>query len=366
MTAPTAAGSVRADPFPSTTVRPRIAPAGPPKEPRMMRAIRPSGDASPARAASRLSWLLLAPALLATLVAGLTSCSIKKMAVKSVANSLTSGPDVFSTDEDPQLVRDAIPFGLKTMESLLEVVPRHRGLLLSLCRGFTQYGAAFVQSDADEVETLDYTKASAMRDRALKLFLRARNYGLRGLELDHRGITQRLKLIPDSAAREIKVKELPMLYWTAASWGSAINLGKDRAELLADLGAVRALMDRGLTLDEGYDGGAFHEALIILEALPETMGGSPQRAREHFERAVALSKGERASPYVTLAQSVSVLTQNRVEFRELLAKALAVDPDRDPNQRLATLILQQRARQLLKREDTLFIESDDSKPEDSR
>jgi tetratricopeptide (TPR) repeat protein len=332
----------------------------------MMRAIRLAGDATPTRATSRLPAFFLGAVLLAALAAGLTSCSIKKMAVKSVANSLTSGPDVFGTDEDPQLIRDAIPFGLKTMESLLETVPRHRGLLLSLCRGFTQYGAAFVQSDADDIEATDYGKATEMRDRALKMFLRARNYGLRGLELDHKGIALRLKLMPDSAAREITVKELPMLYWTAASWGSAINLGKDRAELLADLGAVRALMDRGLALNEGYDGGAFHEALIILESLPEAMGGSPKRARAHFERAVALSKGERASPYVTLAQSVSIQTQNRTEFRELLAKALAVDPDRDPNQRLATLILQQRARQLLKREELLFIESDEAKPEDSK
>jgi predicted anti-sigma-YlaC factor YlaD len=329
----------------------------------MTRAIRSSGDACrPARPPR----YLLALTLLAALLTTVSSCSIKKFAVKSIANSLTSGPDVFSSDEDPQLVRDAIPFGLKTMESLLEVVPRHRGLLLSLCRGFTQYGVAFVQSDADEVEPLDYAKASTMRDRALKLFLRAHNYGLRGLELNHRGITQRLQLMPDSAAREVTVKELPMLYWTAAAWGSAINLGKDRAELLADLGAVRALMERGLKLEEGYDGGAFHEAMIILEALPEAMGGSAERARQHFQRAVELSKGLKASPYVTLAQSVSVLTQNRSEFRELLEKALAVDPDHDPSQRLATLVLQQQARQLLKREDALFLESDDAKPEDSR
>jgi hypothetical protein len=155
-----------------------------------------------------------------------------------------------------------------------------------------------------------------------------------------------------------------MLYWTAAAWGSAINLGKDRAELLADLGAVRALMERGLTLDETYDGGAFHEAMIILEALPKEMGGSPERAREHFQRAVALSKGFKASPYVTLAQSVSVMTQNRTEFRELLEKALAVDPERDPSQRLATLVVQQQARQLLKRADDLFLESESDNPKE--
>jgi tetratricopeptide (TPR) repeat protein len=192
------------------------------------------------------------------------------------------------------------------------------------------------------------------------MFIRARNYGLRGLELDHKGITQRLSLMPDSAAREIKKKELPMLFWTAAAWGSAINLGKDRADMLADLGTVRALMQRGLTLDESYDGGAFHEAFVLLEALPPEMGGSPERARQHFERAVELSHGQKASPYITLAQSVSVMTQNRKEFRELLDKALAVDPDHDPSRRLETLVLQQRARTLLKHEDDLFIESDDN------
>ena len=343
--------------------------------PRMIRAAAPLGVHSRAIASRArvgpgllLTALIGRPivtALLALLLAATTSCSIKKMAVNSVANSITSGPDVYGTDDDPELVRDAVPFGLKTMESLLQTVPRHRGLLLGLCRGFTQYGAGFVQSDADEVEGQDYAKASAMRDRALKLFLRARNYGLRGLELDHRGISRRLQLLPDSAAREIRLKELPTLYWTAAAWGSAINLGKDRAELLADLGAVRALMERGLVLDETYDGGAFHEAMIILEALPKDVGGSPERAREHFRRAVELSKGGKASPYVTLAQSVSVLTQNRTEFRELLEQALAVDPSRDPNQRLATLVLQHQARQLLKREDDLFIPSPDAK-EDPR
>src|SRR6185436_8661798 len=117
--------------------------------------------------------------------------------------------------------------------------------------------------------------------------------------LDHKGIAQRLSLMPDSAVREIQKKELPMLFWTAAAWGSAINLGKDRADLLADLGTVRAMMERGLALDEKYDGGAFHEAMIILEALPKEMGGSPERARAHFHRAVQLSNGRKASPYVT-------------------------------------------------------------------
>src|SRR5262245_47593517 len=86
---------------------------------------------------------------------GIAGCSIKKFAVGQVANSMTSGPDVFATDEDPELVGDAIPFGLKMMESLLQTVPTHEGLLLGLCRGFTQYSYAYVQAKADAIEATD-------------------------------------------------------------------------------------------------------------------------------------------------------------------------------------------------------------------
>jgi hypothetical protein len=304
----------------------------------------------------RVPRLALALAALLVLPLALSSCSIKRWAVRSVANSLTSGVDVYGTEEDPELVRDALPFGLKTMESLLAVVPDHEGLLLTLCQGFTQYSYAFVQAEGDLLVNSDYPRATRLHDRALKLYLRARGYGLRGLEQRYRGISGELQLDPAKAAARIQKRDLPMLYWTAASWGSAISLGKDQPGLLADLPAIRALMERGLALDEGYQGGAIHEALILLDALPEAMGGSEAHARQHFARAVALSKDTKASPYVTLATTVSVLKQDRIEFEFLLNRALEFDPDRDPSQRLVTIVLQRKARALLEREDEFFLD----------
>jgi hypothetical protein len=307
--------------------------------------------------------LVRALALLLVLPLALSSCSIKRWAVGSVANSFTSGVDVYGTDEDPELVRDALPFGLKTMESLLAVVPEHEGLLLTLCKGFTQYSYAFVQAEGDLLVNSDYAQATRLQARALKLYLRARGYGLRGLEKRCRGISAELQLDPAKAAARIQKRDLPMLYWTAASWGSAISLGKDHPELLADLPAIRALHERGLALDEGYEGGAIHEALILLDALPEAMGGSETRARGHFARAVALSKDTKASPYVTLATTVSVLKQDRGEFETLLNRALEFDPDRDPAQRLVTIVLQRKARALIERADEFFI--DETAPPDT-
>jgi predicted anti-sigma-YlaC factor YlaD len=301
---------------------------------------------------------MIRPALLIVLAGLLISgCSIKKMATKSMADALTGGQDVFGTDNDPELVRDALPFGLKTLESLLSELPEHRGLLLSACKGFTQYGFAFVQGEAAYVEARDYHRAQEMRERALQLYLRARGYGLRGLELSNRGIGAALPVNPDSAAGEIEKQDQDLLYWTAASWGAAISVGMDHPELLADVSVVRAMMERGLELDETYDGGAFHEAMMILESAPAVMGGSPERARQHFNRAIEISGGRKASTYVTLAEAISVPAQNRAEFTAMLEKALAVDPEADLPNRLANLVIQKKARWMLSRADELFLDS---------
>lgn len=302
----------------------------------------------------------LAALILLAALACVPGCSLKRLAVRSVANTLTTGPDVFGTDDDPELVRDALPFGLKTMESLLTTLPEHEGLLLTLCKGYTQYSYAYVQSEGDLLVNSDYARATLLHERAFKLYLRARGFGLRALALRHRGVGDSLRLSPERAAATLTTRDLAALYWTAASWGSAISLGKDRPEMLADLPAIRALVSRGLALDETYEGGAFHEAAIVLDALPPAMGGSSESARKHFARAIELSHDRRPSPYVTLAQSVCVLEQDRKEFRRLLERVLQFDPDQDPSQRLATIVLQRKAHALLDRQDEFFLDEGSS------
>ena len=49
-------------------------------------------------------------------------------------------------------------------------------------------------------------------------------------------------------------------------------------------------------------------------------------------------------------------TQNAAEFREMMEKALAVDPDDDPDNRLVNLIAQRRAAWLLDRIDDLILD----------
>jgi len=286
-----------------------------------------------------------------------SACSIKRIAVNKLGNALASGGSTFTSDEDPELVRDALPFSLKLIESLLAESPRHRGLLLAAASGFTPYAYAFVQEEADEIEDRDLARAQSLRIRARRLYFRARDYGIRGLEVSHPGFGNELRHDPGAAVRAAARKDVPLLYWTAASWGAAISLSKDNPDVVADQVIVEALIDRALALDEKYGSGAVHAFLITYESSRNGAEGDfAARSRKHFDRAMQLSEGHQASPLVSLAETVSVQKQNRPEFEALLKQALAVDVDAKPEFRLANLVMQRRARWLLGRTDELFLE----------
>jgi predicted anti-sigma-YlaC factor YlaD len=277
-----------------------------------------------------------------------SACSFRRMAVEGLADTLAGeGAGVFASDEDPELIRDAVPFSLKTMEAMLLELPEHGALLLSTCSGFAQYAYAYPATDAELAEASEYAEAEALRLRARKLFLRGRDYCLRGLELSIAGVRDGLLRDPANALAEARREDVPLLYWTASAWGGAISLGLDQPGLVADLPAVRALLERALSLDEAWGSGAIHAALISLEALPALMGGSPARARSHFERAIVLSRGTSAGAYVTFAIGVARPAGDREGFEQLLEQALAVDLTQNPSQRLANEIAQRRARHAL-------------------
>jgi predicted anti-sigma-YlaC factor YlaD len=301
--------------------------------------------------------LLLLP--LATALLWFSSgCSIRKTAVNKIGDALASSGTTFAADDDPQLVREAVPFSLKLIESLLAESPNHRGLLLAAASGFTQYAYAFVQEDADEIEDRDVMAATALGTRAKKLYLRARNYGLRGIEVKYPGFEKALRSDPRKAAATItKSSDVPFLYWTAAPWGAAISISKDDPDLIADQLVVEALIDRALELDEKFGEGAIHGFLISYEqARQGAPGDAADRSQKHFDRAVELSKGNLASPFVAFAESVSVGKENRKQFETMLKRALMVDPNARPEWKLENLVMQRRAQWLLDRADRLFLD----------
>jgi predicted anti-sigma-YlaC factor YlaD len=288
----------------------------------------------------------------------LNGCStVQKYATNAVADSMAQSGTVYASDDDMEFVGAATPFGLKSIESLLQTVPEHRGLLLAAARGFTQYAYAYVQLPAEEQMLSNVTAAHAERKRAQRMYVRARDYGVRGLAVGRPGFESSLATDPQSAVMETDVGDTPLLYWTAMAWAAAIAIGNDDPFLLADLPVIEALITRAFELDEDFDNGAIYTLLISLEMSRGAISsGATQRARDHFKRAVELSGGMQAAPYVTLAEAVAIRQQNRDEYTRLLTTALELDLNAKPEWRLANLVMQRRARLLLARVDELFVE----------
>jgi predicted anti-sigma-YlaC factor YlaD len=303
-----------------------------------------------------------APLLVAAVI--LTSgCSVRTYAINMVGNALASGNSVYETDDDLTLVGDALPFGLKLTESLLAQSPNHRGLLLTASRGFVLYSYAYVDYEASIAADADLDRARVLRGRARGLYLRAFQYGIRGLERSYPGLEAELLTDPRAAVRAIKQKgrteDLAFMYWTAASLGLAISVSPGDAALLARLPEVAALLDRAMEIDEAWQAGALHEFKVVLAGATP---GAPNVAlvRKHYDRAVELSRGKSASVHLAYAEAVSVRLQNAAEFKELVQRALDVNPEDDPVNRLVNLLAHRRARWLSTRIEQLIF--DDESP----
>jgi predicted anti-sigma-YlaC factor YlaD len=310
-------------------------------------------NAPAARQAGRGPWL----GVLGVMTLSCCGCSIQRLAVSSVGDVLSSGTSVYETDDDPEFVAAALPFGLKVIESLLAEQPEHRGLLLSAARGYLLYSYAYLSLPAERLELTDFAAAEDLRRRTRNLALRAHDYASRALALDYPNIGAALRTAPGDAARRIDVAErdVAAMYWTAASLALAISSSRNEPALLARLPEVEALLDRAMELDEGWSSGALHELALTL-AGAATRAPDTATLEAHYERALELSGGTSAGVHVTYAEAVAVPRQDRGLFNDLLKRALAVDIEQKPERRLLNVLAQQRARWLLANFDQWFLE----------
>jgi predicted anti-sigma-YlaC factor YlaD len=298
--------------------------------------------------------------LAAALLLLLASCSLNQFAVRTVAGFLSGSGQgtAFTGDDDPELVGAALPFALKTYESLLDADPENAALALATGRAYVSYAFAFVKSPADQLPPQQVDEQRAGLQRAKKLFLRAQGYVLRGLEIRRPGFRAALDTQGAAAALKLAHREdADYLYWTGAAWLAAFSADPFDFSLIVTVPRAIALLQQVEDWDDSYAAGAVHEIFIsFYGSAPESLGGSEKKARESFARAVTLSRGLRAGPYVSLATSVSVKNQDSAEFRGLLGTALAIDVDANIPDRLVNIINQRKARWLLDHEADYFLE----------
>ena len=302
---------------------------------------------------------LLGALVLFTSVAPGCSGFITGMAVNSLAGVLAEAETVFRSDDDLAFVEAPLANNLKLMETLLESDPEHREVLLGATKGFLLYTYGFVEPELFTLDFTQFDEKEAVRRRAARLYQRAAAYGFRGLEVNHPRIAARLRQDPETAAAELGTEDAALALWTGTAIGAWISKATDNPEATADLSVMGALLHRSRELDDTVDDGVVYDYLTVYEVA--RVGGSLETAREYYERALAAGPDRLPSVWATWAESGSIATGDREEFRTLLQEALDFDLDSEPGTRLVNQIARERAVWLLDNIDDYFLDDPETR-----
>ena len=161
------------------------------------------------------------------------------------------------------------------------VGPEHGPLLVATCSSFTQYGYAFLETEADILGEAHHDEAKALRERALKLYLRGRGYCLRAMDVRFQGHRRETAGGSGAGAGQGRRRRTCRCSTGRRPPGARPSRSASTSPISSiDFPTVRALADRALALDETWSKGALHELMISLDSLPEALGGNASaRAR---------------------------------------------------------------------------------------
>jgi len=284
------------------------------------------------------------PVLAAAVAAAmLSSGCLRTIAVSTVGGIVDEGFSAFTEEADLDFAEKALPGNLKLLEVMLKNDPDNTKLLCLASEGYCSYALAFLE-DSDPV-------------RAREFYLRGKDFGMRILRQD-----DELARALDGSADDLSAvlanrgpDDVPGVFWTAFGLGSYIYLNMTDPDALADLPRAEAMMQFVARVDSGYYFGGADVFLGTLDASrPKMFGGDPERAREHFERALRINGGAFLMTYVYYARSLAVQTQNQGLFEGLLGKVDSASIDILPSFRLANAVAKKKAQLLRAKESELF------------
>ncbi len=268
---------------------------------------------------------------------------IQQIAIRTMADIMDYGFDAYYQETDLIFAREGLAGNMKLLEALIQGDPSNSQLLLLASQGYSAYALAFVEDDSVE--------------RARVFYLRGRDYGLRIVK-ENKSVAASIGADLQTFERALETlsnEDIPSIFWTAFAWGGYINISRTDLDAFADLPKVIAMMKFVAERDPAYYyGGAFLLLGAIEGTTPAMLGGKPELAREHFERALALNKGKFLLTYTYYAQTYAVQVQDQELFEKCLKTVEDASLEILPEARLPNAVAKNKARILRQRIGELF------------
>lgn len=303
--------------------------------------------------------------LLMLLLLFLCSCTaiknrMKENTLDEVSDMLSgttgTGTNVFTSDDDPDFIKSALPFTLKVYEQLIQANPDHKGLHQTTAIGYASYAYAFLHAPADTLPTEELDQINHLKKRAKKLYLRSRSYAIKGLDLSYPNFLRNLARKSDSLLPLIKKEDVGLIYWAGMSWFGAFNMDKFDMKLQLSIGNAKKLIFKAQELDPDYGNGAIDNFMITLfGSTPASMGGSLDSAKYYYKEALRKAKVPTADPHISYARAVCVAEKDKETYLSILKKAKKIKPKLDSTNLLLRTLKQQEAQWLIDHVDDFFL-----------
>lgn len=282
---------------------------------------------------------LARPVLFLMVFLMLPACS--RMVSNATSDLADNLAQAIANNDDPDTVKAGGPAYLLMMDGLVHRDPANEALLMRAAGLYSAYGEAFVDDPA----------------RARRLSQRALSYATQALcvhDQDDCHLRQADFDVFEARIQRVDKQGVPLFYTWGAAWAGWIQARSDDLDAVAELSRVEAIMQRIAVVDEGYQQGSVHLYLGAFAILvPPALGGKPQAARRHFERAIDLSGGENLMAKVVYARRYARMVYDRPLHDRLLMEVLAADPH-VPGMVLWNILAQEQARELLASADDFF------------
>ena len=269
-----------------------------------------------------------------------TGCaSLMSSAATGLAGNLS---DAVLNQNDPETARAAIPAYMVLLDGILESSPDDPELLAAAATMYATYGAVFADDPV----------------RASRLTTRARSYALRAMcntfddscnwpELNYDEFVASVQTVPAKHADILYsygFASLVFLRAHASDWNS-----------LAELPEIEALFYHYLDIAADQVTSSTHVYMgIMLTLRPPALGGKPDEAREHFEKAIELTDGRDLSAKVEFARGYAKLMYDRELHDQLLNEVMAAEPEVH-GLTLSNILAQEDAAIMLEEADDYFF-----------
>ena len=286
-----------------------------------------------------MKFQLLKLSLLLALVLSVSACGqLIANAKQEFAEDLSSTIMEF---DDPETIKKGLPSYLILTSSMIKGDPENPDLLESGAKLYGAYASGFADSEESK---------KALADRAF-------DYSSRAMCIrDERfcDVASMSYFEFEKLLASIEKPQAEHLFIFVSSWAGVIEANSSDWNAVAELPKVKAGIQCVLEIDETVSNGNAHLYMAVMESLlPPTLGGKPELAKKHFDRAIEISHGSNQMAKVLYAEKYARMLFDRELHDELLQQV--VDADTGPqDQILINTLAKQRAAELLLDADDYF------------